>query len=234
MSYREHAPPPALAPWLECIWERYADGAEPVRVLPDGCIDVVWIEDAGTQLVGANTTAFFVSLTAGTRAVGARVRPGAAPSLLAVAGDRVRDARIPLAQVWGDEGACLAAALDESADPAVCLRAALVARATRADRPDPLVSIAVTALGRPAVAIEKLAGELGLSERQLRRRVSRAVGYGPKRLARVLRFGQALAAARRGEGLAQVAYESGYADQAHFTNDCRALAGVPPLALLAA
>ena len=33
----------------------------------------------------------------------------------------------------------------------------------------------------------------GLSERQLRRRVSAAVGYGPKRLARVLRRCQALA-----------------------------------------
>jgi len=49
----------------------------------------------------------------------------------------------------------------------------------------------------------------------------------------VLRLGRALQAARAGDELARVAYEAGYADQAHFTNDCRALAGVPPSIVLA-
>ena len=70
MSYCEHAPPTALAPWLACTWERHSEFGVPVRVLPDGCVDVVWIEGEGTQLVGANTTAFLVSLPAGTRVVG--------------------------------------------------------------------------------------------------------------------------------------------------------------------
>jgi hypothetical protein len=65
MSYREHAPPPALAPWLACTWERHALDGVTTRVLPDGCIDVIWIEGAGTQVVGANTTAFLVSLAPG-------------------------------------------------------------------------------------------------------------------------------------------------------------------------
>ena len=66
----------------------------------------------------------------------------------------------------------------------------------------------------------------------MRRRFERAVGYGPKRLARVLRLGRALAAAHDGEELARVALDAGYADQAHFTHDCRSLAGVAPSALL--
>jgi hypothetical protein len=56
MSYREHPVSPALAPWLACTWERTGAG-RPVRVLPDGCIDVVWTQGAHTQLVGANTAA---------------------------------------------------------------------------------------------------------------------------------------------------------------------------------
>jgi AraC-like DNA-binding protein len=60
------------------------------------------------------------------------------------------------------------------------------------------------------------------------------VGYGPRRLARVFRLGQALQAARTGDELARAAYAAGYADQAHFTHDCRELAGVPPSVLLAA
>ena len=201
-------------------------------MLPDGCIDVVWREGAGTQLVGANTTAFVVSLPAGTRVIGARLRPGAGPALLGVSGEAVRDARVPIAEVWGDAGRRLASALDEGPDPLAVLRSALLARAAGAEPPDPLVRAAVAHLARP-VAVAALADELGLSERQLRRCVAAAVGYGPKRLARVFRLARALEAARGGGDLARAAFEAGYADQAHFANDCRALAGVPPTVVLA-
>ncbi|MDQ2736780.1 MAG: AraC family transcriptional regulator, partial [Pseudomonadota bacterium] len=100
MTYHEHTPPPALAPWLECIWERRGERGRPVRVLPDGGIDLVWTEGLGTQVVGANTTAFLVALPAGTRVAGARLWPGAAPSLLGVASEAVRDARVPIEDLW--------------------------------------------------------------------------------------------------------------------------------------
>jgi len=90
----------------------------------------------------------------------------------------------------------------------------------------------VSRLERPGVEIAPMAAELGVSERQLRRRVTRAVGYGPKRLARVLRLQRAVGAARAGDELARVALDAGYADQAHFAHECRELAGVPPTALL--
>ena len=205
-----------------------------MRVLPDGCVDLVWTEGAGTLLVGANTSAFLVSLPAGTRVAGARLRPGAGPAFLGVSGEAVRDARIPLADVWADAGRRVAAALDEGPDPVGGLRAALAARLARAEAPDPLVRAAVARLARPAVSVAAVADELGVSERQLRRRVAVAVGYGPKRLARVFRLARALEAARGGGDLARAAFEAGYADQAHFANDCRALAGAPPSRVLAA
>jgi methylphosphotriester-DNA--protein-cysteine methyltransferase len=59
------------------------------------------------------------------------------------------------------------------------------------------------------------------------------VGYGPKRLARVLRLRRALDVARA-DGLADAAFSAGYADQSHFTNDCVELAGLPPGRLLRA
>jgi AraC-like DNA-binding protein len=235
VTYREYPPPPALSPWLACTWERSADdGAPPVRVLPDGCIDVVWIEHVGTQVVGPNTTAFLVALPPGTRVAGARLRPGAAPGLLGLAAESVLDGRVPVDAVWAEDGHHLAASLEEAVDPVGGIRRWLAGRTTFAERPDPLVHEAVLRLGRPGVVIGRLADDLGLSERQLRRRVSGAVGYGPKRLARVLRLQRALDAGRTGDDLARVALDAGYADQAHFTNDCSALAGVPPSVILAA
>jgi AraC-like DNA-binding protein len=234
MTYREHCAPAALAPWLACTWERRDGGGDPVRVLPDGCIDIVWTEGAGARVVGPNTTAFLVALDADVSVVGARMHPGAAPALLGVDAAALRDGHVALAEIWQDAGRRLEQRLADApaTDRAGLLLAALAARAQRAAIPDPLVRAAVAGLDDPRLRVDALARELAVSARQLRRRFEAAVGYGPKRLARVLRLQRALTAARAGEELAQAAAGAGYGDQAHFAHDCRALAGVPPSALL--
>jgi len=205
-----------------------------VRVVPDGCIDIVWTEGRGGRIVGANTTAFLVALGADTSVVGARMRPGAAPALLGVDAAALRDAHLELAEVWADDGRRLEQRLDAAADPerGGLLLAAVAGRARHAAMPDPLVRAAVDRLAAPDARVERVARELAISTRQLRRRCESAVGYGPKRLLRVLRLQHALAAARAGEELAQAAAGAGYADQAHFAHDCRSLAGVPATALI--
>jgi AraC-like DNA-binding protein len=93
-----------------------------------------------------------------------------------------------------------------------------------------VVQAAIVALGRPRAQVAQVAAELGLSVRQLHRRVSEAVGYGPKILARVLRFRrlQALGPAP----LVELALEAGYADQAHMTAEVTRLAGISPVRFL--
>jgi AraC-like DNA-binding protein len=221
-TYREHAPPAELAPWLECIWERRGEPGPPVRVLPDGCIDVLWLESEGTCLVGPNTTAFLTQPALGAHVVGARFHPGAAPALLGVSAEELLDARVPFPLP-----------LDCPPDAGRLARL-LVDRLGGASLPDPLVQETTRRLTRPRVEIAALATDLGVSERQLRRRVTEAVGYGPKRLARVLRLLRAVDEARSGGELARVALDAGYADQAHFAHECRELAGVSPSRLIAA
>jgi transcriptional regulator GlxA family with amidase domain len=77
--------------------------------------------------------------------------------------------------------------------------------------------------------VDALAEELGLSERQLRRRCMAGVGYGPKTLQRVLRLRRFLRAGA--DELAKAAFDAGFADQAHLTRECRRLTGLPPSAL---
>jgi AraC-like DNA-binding protein len=234
VTYREQPPPHALTPWVQCTWQRSGDGGPAVRVVPDGCIDIVWTEGGGTFVVGPNTRAFLVALAPGTRVAGVRLAPGAAPPLLGVNAATLRDASGAIEEVWGDAGLRFAERLDSRDDRGSVLLSALAARAPAAAPPDPIVRAAVARLDAPDVAVGALAFELGVSERQLRRRFDSAVGYGPKRLARVLRLTRALAAAHAGDELGRVAADAGYADQAHFANDCRSLAGVAPSALLAA
>jgi transcriptional regulator GlxA family with amidase domain len=100
------------------------------------------------------------------------------------------------------------------------------------DEADPLVLAAAGALGRPRSRVRMVGERLGLSDRQLLRRFQASVGYGPKTLDRVLRLQRFLARADAlgsgDESLARVAVELGYADQAHLTRECVALAGATP------
>ena len=104
--------------------------------------------------------------------------------------------------------------------------AAVAAELVTTRPPDRAVRAAAVRLRDSRVRVDRLAGELGFSERQLRRRFDDAVGYGPKTLQRVLRLRRFLAAS--GTDVAAAAIDVGYADQAHLTRECRVLTGLAP------
>jgi AraC-like DNA-binding protein len=81
-----------------------------------------------------------------------------------------------------------------------------------------------------AVAVHELASDVGWSRRHFAERFAREVGLTPKQAARVVRFGRAADRLRRlpPGGLAEVAHACGYFDQAHMSNEFRALAGCSP------
>jgi AraC-like DNA-binding protein len=236
-SYREHAPAPDLADLVACTWERREGllGPDEVRVLPDGCVDLVWSSMGGLVIAGPDTGPVVYPMAGGYAATGLRLRPGVAGSVLGLPAAELRDLRAPLPALWGRD----AARLEERialADPAD--RRALLEEAIRplahAARPDELVLAGLEQLGRPGTSIAELSRTLALSERALRRRFDHAIGYGPKRLDRILRFRRFLerAALPHPDGLAAAAAELGYADQAHLTRECRALSGLTPAELV--
>ncbi len=100
---------------------------------------------------------------------------------------------------------------------------------------DPAIARAAALLRDPAARTEDVAGRVGLSERQLRRRTHAAAGYGPKTLQRILRFQRFVRTARRRapdrRTWPAAAAMAGYADQPHLTRECVALSGLTPAAL---
>ena len=78
-------------------------------------------------------------------------------------------------------------------------------------------------------------GRAGCSRRHLAAQFREHVGLPPKLLARILRFDRVIALLRHAEPerWAEVAYDCGYYDQAHFNRDFRQFAGSTPGAFLA-
>lgn len=242
-SYQELTPPPALARFVDRLWvQRIGEGDETYDqpVLPDGCIDVVAMGDE-VMLAGPATRSATLRMEPGALTVGVRFRTGAAPALVGVSAADLRDQDVPVGDLWGRAGEKLAAQAVEMSGWRARLGVmvdGLVDRLGQAHTldPDPVgIGIGSLLAEHPGRPLALLADEVGLSERQLRRRVEDAVGYSPRMLARILRFQRFLHAARAagpGRHLARLAADAGYADQAHLTRESRELAGLPPAALL--
>lgn len=199
-------------------------GPGPKRILPDGCLDLIWQE--GTVLVaGPDTAARMVSTSPGLRHAALRFGAGTGPGVLGVPACELVDRQVPLEALWP---AAEVRAVAEADDPLAALTAAASRRWQGADR----VMVALARAARAGLPVGSVAERCGLSARQLQRRSNGAFGYGPKTLHRILRLQRALDLARSGRPFAAVSADSGYADQAHLAREVRAMAGVPLSSLL--
>jgi AraC-like DNA-binding protein len=232
-GYTEWAAPGALRGAVACLWAQVttADADRAGLVLPDGCSDLIWEQGRGAYMAGPDTGPVRTTMTAGTVMLGIRFLPWAGGPALGIPLSELRDQRVDLADLRPGDARRLPATLDPGRAAALALdvTAALVADGS----PDPAVTRAAHLLRDPRARVEVVAGDVGLSLRQLRRRCHAAVGYGPKTLQRVLRFRRFVSRidACPDADLAAIAAEAGYADQAHLTRECGQLSGLTPAEL---
>jgi len=241
MGYREHRPAPLVARHVACTWTQVV-GAAPIEhiVVPDACADILSVDGGAPFVVGPATATVIHRFAAGTTLTGVRFRPASIAAGLGVPPATVLDGEPDLADVWSEPTAALEEALARAPVEARAgvLEAAVQARFARGahlDHVDRLAAHAVRWLAaNPGQPVQALARAVGISERQLQRRIRAATGYGPKLLQRILRFQRALLAIERepdprsDRGLAWIAAAAGYADQAHLTREVHELAGLTP------
>jgi AraC-like DNA-binding protein len=235
--YEPRAVAPDLADRLVCSWTAEIKGTH--RLVPDGCVDLMWLDGAGIILCGPDTGSWDFTLPPGTRSVGIRFRPGLVADLFRISLAELRNRRVGLADLTGDQAArTVTAQLEDSADPSA--RVAVlesVARDLRGrcDVEDPWAGTVGQALAGHSWRISELAAETAMTERQLERRSHRFFGYGPATLRSILRLQRFMGLARRRPSaqLAELAAEAGYADQAHLSRECRSIGGQTPTELLA-
>jgi AraC-like DNA-binding protein len=228
--YREYRPPAGIESMVACLWEREPAEERRQRVVPDGCVDLIWLAERELMIAGADTGPREVTLPAGRHTCGIRLRPGAAGALLGFPASELRDHQVGAEAVWGEPVEGLEQALAE-ATPARRLALLADAVAQRGSEPDRVVVAAISRLAAPGSRVADVAADVGYSERQLNRRILAAVGYGPKMLVRVARL-RRLIALEAGAPLAARALEAGYASQAHMSDEVRRLTGLTPVRFL--
>jgi len=221
MQYREFAPIPALAPFLERVWtlEGHADaiGGEPQVVLPDGRPELVLhFGDAFERLdsgpdaaqaakpvrqpwllfAGQLMQQLVLRPTGAIGVVGLRFHPYGAAQLFEMPQHTLAGRTPDVRELAPEAARALQAVRDRAGsldEGAELAQQALVAFLDPA-RIDQRVMYAVAQIEAQhgQVSIDAIASEIGLTRRHLERRFQDVVGITPKRLARIARFQRAL------------------------------------------
>jgi len=218
------------------------------RVVPDGSIDLIFnlSDKCGSSaggnepqmcVVGVLTAPVTVERPAASPLFGVSLAPGGASVFLNVPPRSLKDRVVDLRDIWGAEADDLLARLRRAPTPGLRaheLDTLLMRKLAQARPPHPLLAPAIVLIrahgGR--LSMRALADELSVSERLLERVFAAATGLSPKEFSRVARMQTVLAWLARAPtqrvSWVELAYELGFADQAHLIREFRALTGVSP------
>jgi len=239
-DYYEFRPPPSVSEFVLCFWRQTTGPGSTFcqQILPDCCIDIILIN--GTwRVIGPWTEALVAELPPMTQILGIRCQPGFAPSVLGLPASELLNQSVALSDLLGKDASSPFTRIAEQSYSAIrmqSLELALWDRVAKTTPADSATQAAIQWIARnPRGRVEELSRKLGLSSRQLQRRFTTAVGYGPKLFQSILRFQRLLhlaSSAGAETGLADLAAVARYADQAHMNREVRRFSGKPPGTLL--
>lgn len=195
----------------------------------DGSVDIV--------AVGPRLRAFYKAAAVVPEYTRFTFRVGAARLLLGIPLHELSNRNVPLEELWGPRATTLRRRIEGARGglraTIRAVESALIEELERAPtRPvqTKLFVAAAHALEENVddpTRIPAIAERVGVSERQLRQVFRDDVGLSPKRFARIARIRRAAANAGR-VGLAALAAENGFYDQAHLNAEFRDLLGATP------
>lgn len=240
--YAERDPGPGLQEWVVSYWAfEVTEGAvpRPHHPPPDGCTSIAIIRPGRGQTMvmvsGPWLEPFAVPVAPGNRYCGIRLRPDTGGLVARTDPANLRNRSQPAAPLLGPLAMELAEAAEGAADLdalAPAFDRLLLRHVAGLPRPEPVARRAVARLWatRGELPVTALAAELEVAPRTLLRRFRAATGMTPKQYARIARFWAAARSLMDHDraGWSRVAAETGYADQAHLTNEFADLLGLSP------
>ena len=237
--YLEYSPSPRLNPFVASYWSLQVSNIkepENYRVLPDGCIDLLFdnISRPSGVIVGSMTKSVSVTLQPNARYFGVRFRPGGASSFLNISLKEIADTQLKLEDVWRNAYSEFSDVMDNKQvkRQIETVENLLEKQLSNKAIGNRKVQAAITLLNAHDgnYSVNMLSKTLEISRQHLNRIFTEAVGLNLKMFSRIVRLQAALKCARRApvNDWALFALENGYYDQAHFISDFKDLTGVTP------
>lgn len=254
MTYREYPLHPRLKPFVKLIYsfegEPETSAGMPWRILPDTCVEVVLHVERpylttfpnGEKVMQPHSFVMaqmqqFVEIqpSGKTGFIAVRFTSVGAHHFFPMPVGGFSGGQIPLLEVWGN----LASELEDKlhsplsmAQKVEAVQCCLLLQLSRNGDYEPLVyhCLEMIYARKGLISVSDLAGQVGISTRQLLRRFDHRVGASPKEFCRVVKFLATCRQLRLSQNalLTDIAYTSGYADQSHFIHDFREFSGLTP------
>lgn len=241
MAYQQFQPHPALAAYIDAFWITTGNSrkSETVKILPDGCVDLIinlgedcqtdngtrTINHGSTYLVGTMSHYKLVRIYPETTLLGIRFKPAAFSAFYQFTSmHEVTDLTVDFEENFSHD---LHKLIE---DPAQYLTKFLSNKLTQ-PRHNLLPVIADIEMYQGQISVTELAKRHFTTTRQLERTFRQHVGISPKEFTNFIRYQSVLPAIRNKpaeRSLADIAVEHGYYDHAHLANEIKRYTGVPP------
>ncbi len=234
---RRFPPQGRLAPWVEGYWQvswDLGEGEEHLQSnISHASVNIVFEED-GAWLYGVPDRVFRRRLTGRGAVFGIKFLPGGFHPFARLDLSTLRGEKLPLGLVWPEVEPDLHRRLLSAASPAERIAAAEALLQPRLpEAPARSTALALRLAAEPAAfSVAGAAALLGLGERALEKLFKTELGIGPKEVMRRFRLQAAAERLARADApsCGELALELGYADQAHFIKDFKAVVGRSPMA----
>ncbi len=254
MEYQKYKPSKSLENYIDFYWTLSSDNLADIytaRTYPDGCTNILFnfadpihldIADKGfvqnalpTSIYGNVTRFFHFKVSGRIDLFSVNFKPGGIFPVLQLPVSEFNNRAIDAKFASIDSDTTLFERLAASSDTESRIglfEQFLIKKLLRFDQTDPVVDYSLNRITtvHGNTAIDTIVRETGISERQLERKFKLRVGISPKLLCQILRFKHVQNVLKYGspQSLLNIAYDNGYFDHAHLTNNFRRFAGVTP------
>jgi len=254
IHYRMYQPQQSLRQFVRFFWSIDAQVSEigdPFihRTLPDNCIELIFYckgtlsisSSSGNEgntftsgIFGQTQKFRLFKTTSDFRLFGVYLYPHTFKPVFNIPANDLCDQKVDLETLWGIEGKMLEEQImlaDHDEQRIHLVSNFLLKRIkTMTDYDRAFIQNITSVIDQNrVVSIPSFAHECNLSRRQLERKFKAFSGFSPKDFFSIVRFKNVLKEIeQRSKPLAQIAIDTGYYDQSHFTNEFRKLSGYSP------
>lgn len=237
--YIEYQPHPFLSQYIETYWSSidFAEKEVCRRVLPDGCVDIIFSfhRQSPPHIVGTMTTFLEVEYLGEVRFIGIRFKPGGITAFIRVPVNEFTDSRVELFSTESvfDKSFSEDIPWERSTTDIISfVDNYLLSRLPKLSLVDERVDYAVSLIkqGKGNIPIPLIAEQACLSKRQFERRFLAGIGISPKAFSRIIKFKNTHHLLKSGanQSLFDLAVDCGYYDHAHLIKEFKRLSGSLP------